>query len=82
MDTNGFLQSNAVLNDLYMLDANSFGWTSGSNGAAIMGHSTCYIKSCNCLVVFGGTSTGNGADANAVSHFISCDNNARPDKFK
>ncbi|KAI7876851.1 hypothetical protein K492DRAFT_210105 [Lichtheimia hyalospora FSU 10163] len=65
VDTNGFLQSNAVLNDLYMLDANSFGWTSGSNGAAITGHSTCYIKSCNCLVVFGGTSTGNGADANA-----------------
>ncbi|KAI9323257.1 hypothetical protein BX666DRAFT_1884869 [Dichotomocladium elegans] len=61
----GLPQNGAVLNSLYMLDGNSFGWTSGSNGAAITGHSTCYIKACNCLVVFGGTSTGSGNAASA-----------------
>ncbi|KAI9492309.1 hypothetical protein BDB00DRAFT_829236 [Zychaea mexicana] len=68
VDTNGYPQDNAVQNSLYTLDANSFAWTSGSNGQAITGHSTCYIQSCNCLVVFGGTSTGSGnaATANVV----------------
>ncbi|ORZ03092.1 hypothetical protein BCR43DRAFT_482733 [Syncephalastrum racemosum] len=63
VDANGFPQSNAVLNSLYSVDANSFAWTSGSNGPAITGHTTCYLEACNCLVTFGGTSTGSGSAA-------------------
>ncbi|KAI9256596.1 hypothetical protein BDA99DRAFT_539654 [Phascolomyces articulosus] len=68
VDSNGYPQANSVQNSLYTLDANSFAWTSGSNGQAITGHSTCYVPSCNCLVVFGGTPTGSGdaATANVV----------------
>lgn len=67
VDANGHPQTNAVLNSLYALDSNSFSWTSGSNGDGIMAHSTCYVQSCNCLITFGGTKTGQGADASAVS---------------
>ncbi|KAJ8662111.1 hypothetical protein O0I10_001803 [Lichtheimia ornata] len=65
VDANGHPQTNAVLNSLYALDSNSFAWTSGSNGDGIMAHSTCYVQSCNCLITFGGTKTGQGADASA-----------------
>ncbi|CAO3597623.1 unnamed protein product [Absidia cylindrospora] len=61
VDVNGNRMSGAVLNSLYYLDANSFLWSSGSNGPAVTDHSTCYISSCNCLVTFGGTQTGNVA---------------------
>ncbi|SAM08725.1 hypothetical protein [Absidia glauca] len=58
VDANGNRMTGAVLNSLYNLDANSFLWSSGSNGPAVTDHSTCYIPSCNCLVSFGGTQTG------------------------
>ncbi|CAO3584164.1 unnamed protein product [Absidia cylindrospora] len=63
VDANGNRMSGAVLNSLSYLDANSFLWSSGSNGPAITDHSTCYIPSCNCLVTFGGTETGNADQA-------------------
>ncbi|KAI8073231.1 hypothetical protein BC940DRAFT_290850 [Gongronella butleri] len=63
VDGNGNRMNGAVLNSLYFLDANSYAWSSGSNGPAITDHSTCFISSCNCLVTFGGTQTGNPADA-------------------
>ncbi|KAI9024968.1 hypothetical protein CLU79DRAFT_844795 [Phycomyces nitens] len=63
VDSNGFGQSNGVQNSLHLLDANSFQWTTGSNGPAVADHSMCYVPSCNCLVVFGGTSTGSPTDA-------------------
>ncbi|KAG0173633.1 hypothetical protein DFQ28_011126 [Apophysomyces sp. BC1034] len=63
VDANGYPQTNSVLNSLSLLDANSFAWSTGSNGAAVADHTTCYIQSCNCLVTFGGTSTGNPGDA-------------------
>ncbi|KAF7729473.1 hypothetical protein EC973_004453 [Apophysomyces ossiformis] len=63
VDANGYPQTNSVMNSLYLLDANSFSWSTGSNGAAVADHTTCYIPSCNCLVTFGGTSTGNPGDA-------------------
>ncbi|KAI8084673.1 kinase-like domain-containing protein, partial [Halteromyces radiatus] len=59
VDANGNRMSGAVLNSLWFLDANSFLWSSGSNGPAVTDHSTCYIPSCNCLVTFGGSQTGN-----------------------
>ncbi|KAI8341666.1 hypothetical protein BC941DRAFT_509768 [Chlamydoabsidia padenii] len=58
VDANGNRMPGAVLNSLYYLDANSFLWSSGSNGPAVTDHSTCYIPSCNCLIAFGGTQTG------------------------
>ncbi|KAL0088268.1 hypothetical protein F4703DRAFT_1771652 [Phycomyces blakesleeanus] len=63
VDSNGFGQTNGVQNSLHLLDANAFQWTTGSNGPAVADHSMCYVPSCNCLVVFGGTSTGSPADA-------------------
>ncbi|ORX61479.1 hypothetical protein DM01DRAFT_1380369 [Hesseltinella vesiculosa] len=63
VDGNGNRMNSAVQNSLYFLDANSYSWSSGSNGPAITDHSTCYLASCNCLVTFGGTETGNPADA-------------------
>ncbi|KAI8344748.1 hypothetical protein BC941DRAFT_15942 [Chlamydoabsidia padenii] len=61
VDANGQQMSGAVLNSLTYLDANSFMWSPGSNGPAITDHSTCYIPSCNCLVTFGGTETGDAS---------------------
>lgn len=58
VDANGARMSGAVLNSLTYLDADSFLWSPGSNGPAVTDHSTCYIPSCNCLVTFGGTETG------------------------
>ncbi|CAO3630560.1 unnamed protein product [Cunninghamella blakesleeana] len=58
VDGNGQRMPGAVQNSLWTLDANSFSWGSGSNGPAITDHSTCYVKSCNCLITFGGTQTG------------------------
>ncbi|OBZ80630.1 Rab9 effector protein with kelch motifs, partial [Choanephora cucurbitarum] len=62
VDQNGYANSNAVQNTLALMDANSFQWSSGSNGLGLADHSTCYLKACDCLVTFGGTSTGNPTD--------------------
>jgi hypothetical protein len=48
------------------MDASSFQWTSGANGMGLTDHSTCYLKACNCLVTFGGTSTGSATDVTDV----------------
>ncbi|KAI8393378.1 uncharacterized protein BYT42DRAFT_640558 [Radiomyces spectabilis] len=68
VDANGMPMSNAVLNSLNLMDANTFQWTTGSNGAGITDHSTCYLPACNCLVTFGGTATGNPNDATQNVH--------------
>ncbi|KAI8098312.1 uncharacterized protein B0P05DRAFT_567672 [Gilbertella persicaria] len=62
VDQNGYANANAVQNALSMMDANSYQWSSGSNGLGLADHSTCYLKACNCLVTFGGTPTGNPTD--------------------
>ncbi|KAI8374882.1 hypothetical protein BD560DRAFT_393489 [Blakeslea trispora] len=68
VDQNGYANTNAIQNTLSLMDANSFQWSSGSNGLGLTDHSTCYLKACNCLVTFGGTSTGNPTDVtDAVS---------------
>lgn len=67
VDVNGYATSNAVQNTLSLMDANNFQWSSGSNGLGLSDHTTCYLKACNCLVTFGGTSTGNPIDVTAVS---------------
>ncbi|CAO3634844.1 unnamed protein product [Mucor fragilis] len=62
VDANGFGMSSSVQNSLSLMDVNSFQWTTGSNGLGLTDHTTCYMKACNCLVTFGGTSTGNPTD--------------------
>ncbi|KAI8146290.1 hypothetical protein BJV82DRAFT_601235 [Fennellomyces sp. T-0311] len=66
VDANGNLQTSAVVNNLYTLDANSFAWGQGSNGIGLTGHSSCYVQSCNCIIVFGGTTTGSAGNIRAT----------------
>ncbi|KAF1807577.1 hypothetical protein FB192DRAFT_1442959 [Mucor lusitanicus] len=63
VDANGFGMSSSVQNSLSLMDVNSFQWTTGSNGLGLTDHTTCFMKACNCLVTFGGTSTGSPTDA-------------------
>lgn len=70
VDANGFPQINAIQNTLSLIDTNSFSISPGSNGLGLTGHTTCYLKKCNCLVTFGGTQTGNPTDVTAVSLFF------------
>lgn len=59
VNANGFPNQNAVQNTLSLIDTNSFQVSSGANGLGLSYHTTCYLKKCNCLVTFGGTTTGN-----------------------
>jgi hypothetical protein len=70
VDVNGYANSVAVQNTLSLMDANNFQWHSGSNGLGLSDHTTCYLKACNCLVTFGGTSTGSPIDVTDVSSVI------------
>ena len=70
VDSNGLGMSSSVQNSLSLMDVNSFQWTTGSNGLGLTDHTTCYMKACNCLVTFGGTSTGNPTDVTDVLYFI------------
>ncbi|CEP19264.1 hypothetical protein [Parasitella parasitica] len=62
VDANGFAMSSSIQNSLSLMDVNSFQWTTGSNGLGLADHTTCYMKACNCLVIFGGTPTGSPTD--------------------
>ena len=62
VDQNGFPIQNAVLNNLFSMDANAYAWTSASNGLGVTDHAMCYVRRCNCLISFGGTTTGSRAD--------------------
>lgn len=53
------IQSNSVQNTLSSLDANSFTWSQQPNGPALTDHASCYLPKCDCIVTFGGSSTGN-----------------------
>lgn len=70
VDSFGNPISGSIQNTLGFMDVNSYQWTSGSNGLGVAEHATCYLKSCNCLITFGGTSTGNPTDVTAVSALI------------
>ncbi|KAJ2963695.1 hypothetical protein NQZ79_g1314 [Umbelopsis isabellina] len=59
VDVNGMIQSNSVQNTLSSLDANSFTWSQQPNGPALTDHASCYLPKCDCIVTFGGSSTGN-----------------------
>lgn len=67
VDSKGDPISGSIQNTLGFMDVNSYQWTSGSNGLGLTDHTTCYLKSCNCLVTFGGTSTGTATEVTDVS---------------
>jgi hypothetical protein len=58
VDINGIIQSNSVQNTLSAMDANSFTWMNMPNGPALTEHASCYLPKCDCIVTFGGSSTG------------------------
>ncbi|CAO3672403.1 unnamed protein product [Umbelopsis ramanniana] len=58
VDVNGLIQSNSVQNSLSSMDANSFSWSNAPNGPALTEHASCYLPKCDCIVTFGGSSTG------------------------
>ncbi|KAI8388591.1 uncharacterized protein BYT42DRAFT_560615 [Radiomyces spectabilis] len=62
VDQYGYPITSAILNALSLMDTNSFGWSPGANGVGVTDHAMCYIKSCNCLISFGGTPTGSPND--------------------
>lgn len=66
VNANGFPNQNAVQNTLSLIDTNSFQVSSGANGLGLSYHTTCYLKKCNCLVTFGGTTTGNPTEVTDV----------------
>ncbi|KAI9313138.1 hypothetical protein BX666DRAFT_1979960 [Dichotomocladium elegans] len=61
VDQNGVPIQNSVLNSLYSMDANNYVWTPKANGPGVTDHVICYIPSCNCLISYGGTRTGEKA---------------------
>lgn len=66
VNENGYPNLNAVQNTLSLIDTNNFQFSPGSNGLGLTDHTTCYLKKCNCLVTFGGTTTGNPTEVTNV----------------
>lgn len=58
VDVNGLIQANSVQNTLSSMDANSFSWSNAPNGPALTEHASCYLPKCDCIITFGGSSTG------------------------
>ncbi|KAI7885355.1 kinase-like protein [Lichtheimia hyalospora FSU 10163] len=65
VDDNGHPITNAVLNSLYVMDANAYTWAPASNGMQVTDHAMCYIPHCNCIISYGGSTTG--SKSNPVS---------------